>query len=333
VTLQSFPPSILSPLVESAHYVGAAGEPAFTNGWSNYDTTGASWSRARFWKTPDGIVHLGGLVTGGVPAQAIFTLPVGYRPLESAVIFMAFAGGGFARLDVFATGVIYVNAYFASGTNAYLSLDGITFQSTTPVNQSTYDPSKATFYGTTPPLNPSDGTEWVFPADPTLGVNWRFRYRSGQTLPWEFVGGTPLAAWVAAEETQAASTVWANLTTPGPTITLPRTGDYDVEWGYYVRNASAGINSGNSLISRSVDAAGSTAQPPVGWPGLPNLRVDPPVAGFIVSSSRVVLGRNNAGGQLVAGDALQVRYYASVVGASGIYFGNRWMRLRPVRVV
>jgi len=47
-------------------------------------------------------------------------------------------------------------------------------------------------------------------------------------MPWNVIGGSPLSSEVAAKQL-ASSTTYTNLTTPGPFITAPLQGDYDIE--------------------------------------------------------------------------------------------------------
>lgn len=66
------------PALEAAepwHEVGAVGEPAFQNGYSN---SGSSFETAAFYKDREGVVHLKGTVTGAT--ATIFQLPAGDRP-------------------------------------------------------------------------------------------------------------------------------------------------------------------------------------------------------------------------------------------------------------
>lgn len=63
--------------LEAWNVIGAAGQPAFTNGWVNF---GAPWGVAAFYKDPDGWVHLKGLIRSGTINTSAFTLPAGYRP-------------------------------------------------------------------------------------------------------------------------------------------------------------------------------------------------------------------------------------------------------------
>src|SRR5687767_3977679 len=55
-------------LVENVHVIGDTDEPAFSGTFVNFDTT--TFRGARFWKSPDGLVHVEGLVkTGGAAPQ------------------------------------------------------------------------------------------------------------------------------------------------------------------------------------------------------------------------------------------------------------------------
>lgn len=97
----------LGPLVvESWHFVGSAGEPAFQNGWSNF---GESYMTARFKRLPDGLVVMAGLIKSGVTSvgTVFWTFPASYRP--SAVIqFSANAVTVHQRVEVNAAGQFYV---------------------------------------------------------------------------------------------------------------------------------------------------------------------------------------------------------------------------------
>lgn len=118
-----FPLSRKDLAVEPPHLVGDTGEPAFQNGWVNFDTT--AWTAARFWKDPMGVVHLEGLIKSGTVGAGtpVFTLPVGYRP-GSGVLFPTVSNAALGRVDVAPTGQVSV----AIGNNAYVSLSGISFK-------------------------------------------------------------------------------------------------------------------------------------------------------------------------------------------------------------
>jgi hypothetical protein len=77
-----------------------------------------------------------------------------------------------------------------------------------------------------------DGDEVVYTADATVGIRWRFKYRtaSASSYKWEFVGGSQLAydggygwtwgTWVACSSLSHQAT--------GVSLTVPLAGDYDV---------------------------------------------------------------------------------------------------------
>lgn len=121
---KQFPISRRNMAVEQPHVVGDIGEPAFQNGWSNYDTT--AFRGARFWKDPMGIVHVEGLVKGGTAPGAgitIFALPAGYRP-GIGLIFAVDSNSAHGRADIAPTGEIVARI----GNAAYMSLNGISFK-------------------------------------------------------------------------------------------------------------------------------------------------------------------------------------------------------------
>lgn len=105
----------LNVTMDTWHYVGASGEPAFQNSWVNYDNSAASPGSAtqrnlRFRKYPDGRVRISGTIKNG-SAAAVFTLPVGYRPLTvSDVNLTVAASGGAGYVNIQSNGVVAVAA-------------------------------------------------------------------------------------------------------------------------------------------------------------------------------------------------------------------------------
>lgn len=107
--------------------IGAAGQPAFLNSWTNY---GSGYTTARFRRDPHGRVYLAGLVKGG-SATSVFTLPVGYRP-SSFKLFTSWAHTGAVnqvtyvqvRSDTFA---VEVGQTGAAGGAHWASLEGVSF--------------------------------------------------------------------------------------------------------------------------------------------------------------------------------------------------------------
>jgi hypothetical protein len=101
--------------------------PVFEVPWENYisyiDTPTVIYSPARFYKDALGVVHLSGLIKNGSAGTAIFTLPEGYRPLESKLFIVA-ATGAYGEIAIFPSGQVL----FAVGLAGYVSLEGISFR-------------------------------------------------------------------------------------------------------------------------------------------------------------------------------------------------------------
>lgn len=90
--------------------------------------------------------------------------------------------------------------------------------------------------------------------DATNGVQWHLGYESGETTyKWRFLGGPPLYSEVATSETTASGT-YAALSTAGPSIALPRAGDYDVTPGADMSNSN-----NNTTTFMSYDVGGTGA--------------------------------------------------------------------------
>ena len=76
-----------------------------------------------------------------------------------------------------------------------------------------------------------DGDEVYLEVDAANGVMWHLRYVAAETTyKWRFLGGPSLVSRVDTQETITSST-YADAATVGPTITLPRGGDYEAEFG------------------------------------------------------------------------------------------------------
>jgi hypothetical protein len=99
------------------------------------------------------------------------------------------------------------------------------------------------------PASPFDGQLINYQASAALGVVWQFRYRAGSasTYKWEFVGGSPLSSEVATAEA-TISTAYVDLATVGPSITVPRAGDFIFDGFVAVSNASASNNSYSAAL-------------------------------------------------------------------------------------
>jgi len=96
--------------------------PTLATGWTLFNS---GYPTASYRKLPDGTVELKGTIkksstpTGG---ETIFTLPVGYRPMELR-IFSTVSNNVLGRIDIAATGAVS----FQLGSSAWLSLEGIRY--------------------------------------------------------------------------------------------------------------------------------------------------------------------------------------------------------------
>lgn len=98
--------------------------PASLGGsWADFDATEAAFARAQYRKK-NGWTEITGAIKNGAtgPANVVFTLPAGYRPRKS-MFWITPANAGVADVRVNAAGQVYVQGYYASGTNGIVSLD------------------------------------------------------------------------------------------------------------------------------------------------------------------------------------------------------------------
>jgi hypothetical protein len=112
------------------HYIGDPGEPAFQNGWSNYDAavnhTDAGFQHAAYMKDSFGVVHLRGLVKGGTIGQPFFTLQGTYCPWFFHA-FPVLSNNALGRVTVqFVQPGCGVYADF--GSNGWISLEGVSYK-------------------------------------------------------------------------------------------------------------------------------------------------------------------------------------------------------------
>lgn len=109
------------------HVVGAAGQPGFGEGVSNYPSeAGIQFIPASFYKDAQGIVHLEGLVKATSADRVAFVLPPGFRP--GAGKMQAFSG---AEVEIFGPGTSLEGKDFSGVvylTTKNVALSGIDFR-------------------------------------------------------------------------------------------------------------------------------------------------------------------------------------------------------------
>ena len=158
-----------------------------------------------------------------------------------------------------------------------------------------------------------DGDEVYLEVDASNGVMWHLRYVASEpTYKWRFLGGPPLLSEVTASET-TSSTTYAALATAGPSIALPRAGDYMVANGFNGTGSTA-----NNAIYMSYDIGGTGASD--------NDAAISNSTGVIATPS-VSRRRRKTGLTAVT---LTAKYRIAVSGPYG--FQNRILTVRPVRL-
>jgi hypothetical protein len=98
---------------------------------------------------------------------------------------------------------------------------------------------------------PVSGDLWIYPF---TGGYWMFIYDSTEaTYKWKFVGGSPLRANVATDETFVDDSTYRDCATPGPIVTLPHDGDYYFQsiFGGYIATQPAGAHQVGSKVTIS----------------------------------------------------------------------------------
>jgi hypothetical protein len=99
--------------------------PTLQNSWVNYDN-GWSYPPARYRQDRYGKMRLSGLIAGGTSTLTIMSVPSNLAP-ENAMLFTVAANGGTAQITVLPSGAIYCSSYTNGGTNAYVSLEEISW--------------------------------------------------------------------------------------------------------------------------------------------------------------------------------------------------------------
>lgn len=165
------------------------------------------------------------------------------------------------------------------------------------------------------PTTPIDGLEIAVRLDSagaTGGpVEWRLCYRadSSSTFKWGFVGGNGLLAQIVTQEA-IANAAYVDAPTPGPSITVPFAGDYDIRFGLMIQannsstQASPSIGGGAPIDVDAVFFQPSTNE----W-------------GTVVKTVRKT--------GLTVGAVVKLQYKNSAAAGN---IARRWIEIVPVRV-
>jgi len=168
--------------------------------------------------------------------------------------------------------------------------------------------------GTTLPASPVNGQEFVLVDSLTAPTYaWRLCYLAGisDANKWVYIGGSPLRAELLNSES-TASTTPADPTTPGPSVTVPRAGLYDLAFGAALYN---GTNDVWSYTAPKLGAAATSSNDGA------FMRAR---AGDWISVARAMRRA------LAAADVVKLQYWVSA--ASTCQLEKRWLEARPVRV-
>jgi hypothetical protein len=165
--------------------------------------------------------------------------------------------------------------------------------------------------GTSLPASPTDGQ--VFGLEVNSTTIWNFRYDSaiGDSYKWVFTGGAPMEHTVLTSQTRTGTTAYGDLTTVGPTVTVPNAGIYQVIFGCYGTLTFVG-----ALVLASPHYGSSPSDNDAASHGTPG-------GGTMVRGALIT----------VTSAAQEVKIqYRITDGADTGGFSRRWMLLTPVRV-
>lgn len=148
--------------------------------------------------------------------------------------------------------------------------------------------------------------------DSTNGVVWHFHYEStdASASKWRFIGGPPLYAIVGTSES-TASGADTDLATVGPSIVIPRLGDYDIDWGAQ----TTGTGAPNALITV--------------YGGVTSLASISDFVDTGTGATQTANREHRVTGRATS-ETMKLKYASS--NASSISFSTRWLRVKPVRI-
>lgn len=168
----------------------------------------------------------------------------------------------------------------------------------------------------TPPSSPKDGDIWVFRAAGS-GELWIFRFlQSAIVYKWEFIGGSPLKTEIATAEPFGDNTAYTDATSVGPDVTVPRNGQYHVEFGF----DGSGSTSGTVIVA-SPKLAGLTTS-------------DAQSAGVLINSVWPMHAHRRIWTPtMTLGDLIRLQYKRVGTAGGTPTVQRRYISITPVRVL
>jgi len=265
------------------------------------------------WEAIDNHNHTTGkgvqIPTGGIIDGAITNAKVNS---SAAIVYSKLnLGGNVVNADISSSAAI---------ANSKLATSGVTagsYNNVTVNDRGIVTAGANIGYGSTLPSSPAAGDEYYYVADSTNGVIWHLRYKDG-TNKWEFVGGAPLAGVqnTGTSSTFTSTTYIYDLTTAdGPSVTVPLTGTYRMEFGYDVS-----ISSNNQTAVMGLHTS-STAN--TGLITGAELSVEPINSGRTVTSAKFVHYYSLSAGTIYA--------QFKVTGGTATVT-NRWIAITPSKL-
>lgn len=160
------------------------------------------------------------------------------------------------------------------------------------------------------PTNPVEGQ--FFSITAVAGTIWNFRFNSQSvsTYKWEFVGGPPLIHEIETEETTTSASA-ADLSTNGPTLTMPFAGEYLATMMCHGRATGSGAEVKAHLYANGSDVADASSQ---------------------VADSQAGAELPRADAVTLAGASQVIKMRYSTTAGTG-HFRDRTLFVTPIRVI
>lgn len=209
-----------------------------------------------------------------------------------------------------------VNSQFAAGSRVTVYASGVL----TPTSYAAGS-TLPVAYATTLPASPVDGQEAILVDSLTIPTyQWRFRYNNGSsnTDKWEFIGGTTRVVNIVTSEAINSNT-YVDLSTAGPSFTVPRAGQYMVDWGCEF-SAPLGSATLDNYVTVKIGAAAASDTNAAAAKG-----------SDVGTQNRESLAGNALQITAAASDVLKMQYRGGAAVATNNAL-KRFLKVTPIRV-
>lgn len=162
------------------------------------------------------------------------------------------------------------------------------------------------------------GDEVYLEVDATNGVLWHLVYESTETTyKWRYLGGPPLSSEIATSET-VTSTTYVDLATVGPTLTMSRAGDYELDFGAQL-DSDNGASGDQAMWASPKIGAATAADVDAAFLSAP--------AGTRMQASVSRRVKKTC----AASDVVKLQYRTGAAFAYPVK--NRWLKITPTRLI